>query len=383
MMRVAAGYYIPSAGEMMLNGANTFRDSPWSSLKSISLCPQDNYIYENMTVDEHMQLMCSFRDMSRIDEDVASHINWILTTLDIVHKRSTLAKNLSGGMKRRLCLAISVVGFPEVILADEPSSGVDSISQRGIWKLLETAKQKSAILLTSHSALEAVILSDSVLMMKSSEDITQSEGVEGLTFALKNITLNTTEEYKVNSSNIKDISQIVADIPNDGSEWKISSKSMSVEALPLLEELKKSNEENEIAGNVDIQTINTIPETYDCETPGSWRQIFVLMSTVIFHVDRMLFILFALGINAGLIWLAYSFHTFGDTAVLILTPLVPMIAFVSVSIIAAQITEMLASERSLGVSKLLFSTGITRFSYLMSYIILYTLLSFPVSSSFK
>ena len=83
-----------------------------------------------MTVEEHMLLVSSFRDMSRIDGgDVLSHINWILTTLDILQKRSTMAKNLSGGMKRRLCLAMSIVGFPKVILCDEPSSGVDSISQ--------------------------------------------------------------------------------------------------------------------------------------------------------------------------------------------------------------------------------------------------------------
>eukprot|EP00551_Chaetoceros_affinis_P007498 CAMPEP_0203682310 /NCGR_PEP_ID=MMETSP0090-20130426/45368_1 /ASSEMBLY_ACC=CAM_ASM_001088 /TAXON_ID=426623 /ORGANISM="Chaetoceros affinis, Strain CCMP159" /LENGTH=51 /DNA_ID=CAMNT_0050551183 /DNA_START=109 /DNA_END=260 /DNA_ORIENTATION=- len=51
---------------------------------------------------------------------------------------------------------MSTVGFPKIILCDEPSSGVDSVSQRGIWKVLEAAKQKSAILLTSHSSLEAV-----------------------------------------------------------------------------------------------------------------------------------------------------------------------------------------------------------------------------------
>ena len=122
LMRVAAGYYIPSAGEMILEGSNTFRERPWSSLKSISFCPQDNYIYEDMTVEEHMLLIASFRDMSRIDGgDILSHIIWILDTLDIVQKKTTLAKNLSGGMKRRLCLAMSTVGFPKVIIYSQRS----------------------------------------------------------------------------------------------------------------------------------------------------------------------------------------------------------------------------------------------------------------------
>ena len=378
-MRVSAGYFVPSAGEMILEGKNVFRESPWSTLKSVSFCPQDNYIYENMTVDEHMLLIASFRDMMHIDDDIEAHITWILTTLDIVHKRSTLAKNLSGGMKRRLCLAMSTVGFPSIILCDEPSSGVDSVSQRGIWKLLETVKQKSAILLTSHSALEAVILSDSVVMMKSSEDIIQTNGKESLTFALKNTEENKIEEYAIDASIMQEMGNIIASIPNDGSEWKISSKRLAEESLPQLEELNKCNESNHIAVDGEIGTTNQIPETSNCQTPGPWRQVFVLMSMVTLHVDRMFFIIvFALGINAGQIWLACSFSTFGDTAVFILTPLVPMITFICSTIIVVQITEMLATEKSLGVSKLLFSTGITRFSYLMSYVLMYTLLSFPV-----
>lgn len=113
LLHIAAGYYFPSGGEVILNGKNTYRESQWSNLKTISYCPQDNFIYPKMTVDEHMYLMSNLRDMTRIDDDIETHITWILTTLDIAHKRSDLAENLSGGMKRRLCLAMSTVGFPQ------------------------------------------------------------------------------------------------------------------------------------------------------------------------------------------------------------------------------------------------------------------------------
>ena len=98
---------------MILHGKNTYRHNQWSNLKKVSYCPQENYIYPWLTVDEHMYFMSSLRDMSRVDDDVETHINWILTTLDIARKRNDLAENLSGGMKRRLCLAMSTVGFPE------------------------------------------------------------------------------------------------------------------------------------------------------------------------------------------------------------------------------------------------------------------------------
>jgi len=385
LMRVAAGYYIPSAGEMILDGTNLFRSGLWSCIQSISFCPQDNYIYDYMTVEEHMLLMSKLRDMSRIDDgDILSHIEWILTTLEIIDKRNTLAKNLSGGMKRRLCLGMSVLGFPKVILCDEPSSGVDSVSQRGIWKLLETAKKKSAILLTSHSSLEAVILSDSVVSMKSSEDIIQTKGVQGMAFSLKNVQENTTVEYDVDLSSAHEIASIVSSLPNDGSEWKISSKRLTLGELSPLQSVTKDLQESALDpqenDNQTSQTPNTIPETSFCGTPSTWRQIFVLIGMMVLHVDRMFFLIFfALPINGAQIWLASSFPGWGDMAAMILTSFFPMIAFICSTIIVVQLTEILATERCLGISKLLFSTGITRFAYLCSYLLSYFLLSFPVS----
>lgn len=385
-MRVAAGYYIPNQGEMLLDGINLFRESPHICLKSISFCPQDNYLYENMTVKEHLHLMTFFRDMSQVD-DVDQHIDWILKTLGIFEKKSTKAKHLSGGMKRRLCLAISTLGFPPVILCDEPSSGVDSINQRGIWKLLETIKKKSAILLTSHSALEAMILSDSVIRMESSEDITQTNGIEGVAFSIKDENKNITTEYDVNDGNADELVSIIASLPNDGSEWKIASKRLTSGVLPSLKEalnygiddVQDTTERRaEAAAAVDIPEIMNLTLN-SWETPSALRQILIMMSTMVYHIDRMFFfVVFAAPLNGGAIWLLSNYRGFEDTTRQILTPLMPMIAFISVTIIAVQLTEFFATERSLGVSKLILSQGISRFAYLFSFVLLYALMFYPV-----
>lgn len=381
LMRVAAGYYIPSAGEMVLEGHNTFRERPWSCLQSISFCPQENYIYDYLTVEEHMYLVSSFRDMSSIDGgDVVSHINWILTTIDMAHKTSTLAKNLSGGMKRRLCLAMSVVGFPKVILCDEPSSGVDTISQRGIWKLLETIKKKSAILLTSHSALEAVILSDSVVMMKTSEDITQTAGTQGMAFSLKDVDENKTTEYEVNMGNVREVAGIVESLPNDGSEWKVASKRLTDSVLPPLQDVLKKDHSSADNEGDEVQMTDTLPETHSTGTPGLWRQILVLMSMMFLHIDRIFFlVVFGLPIIGGQLWVGIKYSSFGFIAKFVITSLAPMIAIIGSSIILVQMTEIFATERTLGITKLLFSSGVSQFAYLASYIILYWFLSFPFS----
>ena len=98
LMKVASGFFLPSAGEILFKGRNIFRENLHTALKCISVCPQENYIYDDMTVEEHLLLVASFRDMSKID-DIESHVNWLLSTLDIAAKRNTLARSLSGGIK--------------------------------------------------------------------------------------------------------------------------------------------------------------------------------------------------------------------------------------------------------------------------------------------
>jgi ABC-type multidrug transport system ATPase subunit len=381
-MRVAAGYHIPSEGEIFLENANIVRESPWSCLKSISFCPEDNYLYENMTVEEHLLLVSSLRDLTKVN-NVEDHITWILTTLDIVVKRTTLTKNLSGGMKRRLCLAMSIFGFPKVILCDEPSSGVDSTNQRGIWKLLETAKKHSAILLTSHSTLEAVILSDSVVMMESSTLISQTTGIQNMAFSLKDDVDNTTVEYNITS--IDEVAQIVASLPSNSREWKLASKRLTSTELPRLRDvLMNRGREGNAPDNVEIvvEEVSTTQATCRCEAPSTLRQMLIIMSMMIMHPDRIFFLVFfGLPINGAQIWLASAYGGFEKNRVITITPLIPLIAIVSSAVIMLQVTKVYATERSLGVKKLIMSQGISRFAYLSSYALIYFLLSFPVRLS--
>lgn len=382
-MRVAAGYYIPSQGEMLFDGTNLFRESPQVCFKSISFCPQDNVLYENMTVQEHLQLMTFYRDMSQID-DIGAHIDWILHTLGIFEKKSTKSKHLSGGMKRRLCLAICTLGFPPVILCDEPSSGVDSINQRGIWKLLETMKKKSAILLTSHSAIETMILSDLVIRMESSENITQTLGIQGIAFSIKDETDNVMTEYDVNDGNLDEVANIILSIPNDGTQWKVTSKRLTDNIPPPLEEAfsygNYNNAETTSENRAEAVTTTEIPETLNCEAPSTLRQVMIMISTIVFHVDRMIFLFtLAVPINGAQIWLLTNYKEWsGGVEQLILTPLLPLIAFIAVTIIMVQVIDLFATERSLGVSKLILSQGITRFAYLFSPVLIYSIMSYPV-----
>jgi len=386
MIKISSGYFIPNGGEIIMEGKNIFRQDTWKHLRSISFCPQDNTLYDNLTVYEHMQLVASIRDMSAVD-DIEQHIDFILTTLDIVSKRTTLAINLSGGMKRRLCLAMAVMGWPKVILADEPSSGVDSGNQRGIWKLLEIAKEHSAILVTSHSAIEAAILSESIITMMTSTDIVQTTGKEGVIFSNKNRIDNATTEYSISQSDFSSISAVIQSLPNDGSEWKVSSKSLTtLSSLPGFDQVLKEredvdNDSPDNSGSDTLRPSSEIPETLSCDAPSTIKQVYILLTVSFFHPERIGFLMtMGIPLNVGFIVFTHFFGGFNDETLNILTPMIPLIFFIVTSILVSNSTQILAAEKDLKVAKLLFSQGINRLAYLTSYLVYYFTLSFPVSA---
>jgi ABC-type multidrug transport system ATPase subunit len=85
-----------------------------------------------------------------------------LAQLELSHHAHKMAGRLSGGMKRKLCCAVALVGDPHVVLLDEPSAGLDPVSQRNLWNLIKSTMTGRAVLLTTHSMLEADALCDRI-----------------------------------------------------------------------------------------------------------------------------------------------------------------------------------------------------------------------------
>lgn len=99
-------------------------------------------------------------------------------------------RQLSGGMKRRLSLAISIIGNPKIIFMDEPTSGMDPIIRRQVWDVIRHIKKTTTIVLTTHSMEEADILSDRIGIMVKGEFVAIDTSI-----GLKN---QFSEGYKIN-----------------------------------------------------------------------------------------------------------------------------------------------------------------------------------------
>ncbi len=101
--------------------------------------------------------------MPKSEQD--EQIKKMLIDVDLYHHRETVAVNLSGGSRRKLSVAIALIGGSKLVLLDEPTSGMDLSARRKLWNMLKNYKQNRIIILTTHYMDEADILGDRIGIM--------------------------------------------------------------------------------------------------------------------------------------------------------------------------------------------------------------------------
>ncbi|CAF1369748.1 unnamed protein product, partial [Rotaria sordida] len=121
-------------------------------------------LYNELSVQEHLELIGQMRHMEK--QSIKESIETILNLIGLTNDRKTLSKNLSGGMKRRLSIGISLMNNPKVVILDEPTSGIDPYNRRLIWTIIRKLKLTGkCVLLTTHFLEEADVLSDRIAIM--------------------------------------------------------------------------------------------------------------------------------------------------------------------------------------------------------------------------
>jgi len=127
--------------------------------KRVGVLPQDFNTFDLLTVKENLSY---YKKMY----DGGMDIDELIRLVDLEDKAKTLYKNLSGGLKKRLAIAIALVNDPEVIFLDEPTTGLDPKARRDVWDLIEgLQEQEKTIFLTTHYMDEAEVLSDRVVII--------------------------------------------------------------------------------------------------------------------------------------------------------------------------------------------------------------------------
>eukprot|EP01060_Flectonema_neradi_P038639 TRINITY_DN817_c1_g1_i1.p1 TRINITY_DN817_c1_g1~~TRINITY_DN817_c1_g1_i1.p1 ORF type:complete len:1922 (+),score=363.69 TRINITY_DN817_c1_g1_i1:42-5807(+) len=155
-LSVLSGEYQPTSGSAKIAGHDVVSDSI-EAKKHMGLCPQFDALLDQLTPDEHLSLYADLRGIP-FDKKQES-IETLITSLDLTAHRSKKSKALSGGNKRKLSVAIALIGGPPVIFLDEPSAGMDPVARRGLWSALEDACRDRCVVLTTHHLEEVEGLS--------------------------------------------------------------------------------------------------------------------------------------------------------------------------------------------------------------------------------
>jgi len=130
----------------------------------MGVCPQHDILWKALTAEEHLELFAALRNIPA--ENIPAEVSERLEDVDLTSAREGLAGDFSGGMQRRLSVAIALIGNPKMVFLDEPTTGMDPISRRKVWNLIEKVKRGRVTLLTTHSMEEADILGDKIAIMK-------------------------------------------------------------------------------------------------------------------------------------------------------------------------------------------------------------------------
>jgi ABC-2 type transport system ATP-binding protein len=235
-IKMMVGLLKPTKGRVLIEG---------EEIKSvekgkIGVCPQDLVIWDGLTCEENIALIGDMYEVPR--NELKEGIKQLLRDLILSDKTKILASQLSGGMKRRLNLAMALIHDPEIVVLDEPSAGLDPQSRLVLWEYIHSlSKEKGkTIILTTHLMEEADRLSDRIAIMDHG----------------KLLVLDTPESLK------KKIGR------GDVVEIQLSNPGMNDKVVSLMRSMEGIEEAKEIKGKVNVRALDAVSKL-----PGMIRSI--------------------------------------------------------------------------------------------------------------
>jgi len=185
-INMICGLIKPDAGQVIIDGTFSKHQNKNGRdfFKQLGMCPQDIIIWERLTCMEQLRFMGRMYGLNHREAKLRSE--WLLSALSLEEKRNAQAQTLSGGMKRRLNLALALVHDPEIVILDEPVAGLDPQTRLQVREFIQSMAIEKTIILTTHNMDEADRLADRVaiidhgeLLVLDSPDVLKQQVGEG------------------------------------------------------------------------------------------------------------------------------------------------------------------------------------------------------------
>ncbi|KAJ3301174.1 hypothetical protein HDU76_005822, partial [Blyttiomyces sp. JEL0837] len=162
LISILTGLYDASSGHATVAGFDIKNDTS-EVFKHIGICPQFDILWDDLTVSEHLYFYARLKGTPAEEEEIT--VEQALKRVSLTSLKDRYSKRLSGGEKRRLSIAIALLGSPAVVFLDEPTTGLDPEVRRLIWSIIQDAREGKTIVLTTHSMEEAEALCQRIGIM--------------------------------------------------------------------------------------------------------------------------------------------------------------------------------------------------------------------------
>ena len=222
-MNMITGYIASTEGTVKIDGHDILEE-PEEAKKCIGYLPEQPPLYFDMTVLEYMKFVA---DLKKIPKDKKeSMIDEIMEMVKITDMKNRLIKNLSKGYRQRVGLAQAIMGYPEVIILDEPTVGLDPKQIIEIRTLIKNLKKKHTVILSSHILSEVSAVCDYVMIISHGKLVASdtpdnlsrlAEGANTLDMLVKGAKGDITEGLK----SIEGICDVNAAYNQEQDLWKI------------------------------------------------------------------------------------------------------------------------------------------------------------------
>lgn len=180
-MNMMTGYIAATSGTVKINGYDILKN-PEQAKKSIGYLPELPPVYPDMTVYEYLKFVTELKKVKRSEQK--AQIEDVMAQTRIEDVQNRLIRNLSKGYKQRVGLAQAIIGYPEVLILDEPTVGLDPKQIIEIRELIRELAKKHTIILSSHILSEVSAVCDHIMIISKGK-LVASDTPEGLVTRLK------------------------------------------------------------------------------------------------------------------------------------------------------------------------------------------------------
>ena len=225
-MNIMTGYLGATDGEVLINGHDILKE-PDAAKKSIGYLPELPPLYMDMTVMEYLKFSTELKKIKK--EDREAEIEKALKLVKLADVQDRLIKNLSKGYKQRVGLAQAILGFPEIIILDEPTVGLDPKQIIEIRELIRELAKEHTVILSSHILAEIREVCDYIMIISKGKLVASDtpEHLEELMNGSDTIHIETrAEEETVREilSGLKDIEDVTYTQENEILKAEVKTK---------------------------------------------------------------------------------------------------------------------------------------------------------------